>query len=184
MDYLPTALVLAIPAVQGLGETWAMYRTGTAHRWRQPEWTFFAVNLPYWLLIAATLLEHHLSGSSPALGALAGGGVLAVAGIALRIGGHWHLGGAFSPYVDVLRSQRLVTTGLYRRIRHPMYLGTLFLLAAVPLVAAVRWAWLLAAASAAALLIRITKEESLLRRRLDGYPAYQARTWRMLPGVW
>ena len=83
------------------------------------------------------------------------------------------------------RGQRVVDTGLYAHIRHPMYtgsiivhLGTALLLGSwIGLPFVLLLAWLLA--------VRAVLEERLLCRGLPGYADYMARVpWRLVPGVW
>jgi protein-S-isoprenylcysteine O-methyltransferase Ste14 len=83
------------------------------------------------------------------------------------------------------RGHVLIDTGLYGRIRHPFYLGLLFLLMGLAL-------WLESYASVLALLLpfvfliaRITVEERTLRETLPGYGDYMKRVrYRLVPFVW
>ena len=83
------------------------------------------------------------------------------------------------------RGQAVITTGPYAIVRHPMYLGALFYMAATSLVLG-SW-WGLAAVPFLALLlgIRIGVEERTLRMGLDGYDDYARRVrWRLIPFIW
>jgi protein-S-isoprenylcysteine O-methyltransferase Ste14 len=83
------------------------------------------------------------------------------------------------------RGQVLVDTGLYGRIRHPMYTGTLLFLAGIAL-------WLQSFASVltlsigfAPIIARIFVEERALRETLPGYVEYMSRVrYRLVPYVW
>jgi protein-S-isoprenylcysteine O-methyltransferase Ste14 len=180
----PTVLALAIPLGQAAGEGFAMRQTGSARRKRHAEWTFFAVNIPYWMMIALGIFEHQLLRTSPSMFAQAAGTLLGCAGIAVRVAGHYQLAGGFSPYVELSKNHRLVTTGLYRYVRHPMYVGSLLIFAGLPLILKAGTAWLLALIAAVGFLPRIRKEEQMLDEQLPGYQDYALCTWRMLPGVW
>ena len=181
---LPTVLALAIPLAQGATEQRAMHRTGSASRPRHAEWTFFAVNIPYWLLIGLGTAEHLVRPTRPGWIMLAVGSVLAMAGVAIRLTCHHQLAGAFSPYVELAPEHQLIDTGFYGIVRHPMYLGTLMMLVGLPLLLASPVAAGCAAAATAGLVFRIVKEEQLLRGELLGYDEYMQRTWRLVPGVW
>jgi protein-S-isoprenylcysteine O-methyltransferase Ste14 len=83
----------------------------------------------------------------------------------------------------VPQARRLVDTGPYRLVRHPLYLGELVAVAGF----AVRGGhWLhgvLFLALLALQIYRASREEALLTGRVPGYAGYAARTWRIVPGV-
>jgi len=162
----------------------AMARLGTLTRPHELEWTFFAANVPYWLLLVCGTLEHSLAPIRASFLALVVGTSLAVLGIAFRIRCHFELRGGFSPFVAIAPNQQLVTGGLYKHVRHPMYLGSLLLLAGLPLVVAATYAWAFSLLAALGLLCRIRSEERLLTDQMPGYDAYAHATWRLVPLVW
>ena len=181
---LATALVLAVPTFQGFAELWAMRHFSSRGQRYVPEWTFFAVNVPYWMMIACAVAERWLTPTAPTLTAIAVGTLLATTGVAVRLRCHVELRDAFSPFVNFDEGQSLVTTGLYRHIRHPMYLGSLLLLAGLPIIMSARWAWLFSALATVGIYMRVRIEEQLLSDKLPGYPQYCDRTWRLLPRIW
>jgi len=92
-----------------------------------------------------------------------------------------------SPAVRVQRErgQRVVSSGPYRYVRHPLYSGVgLFVLGTTLLLGS--WAGLLPGAVMVAMLAwRTVGEERTLRKELEGYEDYQSRVrFRLLPGVW
>jgi protein-S-isoprenylcysteine O-methyltransferase Ste14 len=104
------------------------------------------------------------------------------AGLALRIGAMARLGSRFSPLLAVQREHALETGGLYARIRHPGYLGSL--LAALGGVLAFGSALGLPLVAAMALLLwaRAGREEAMLGRHFGpAYADYRARSGRFLP---
>lgn len=161
-----------------------MWQTHALRRTWRPEWTFFAVNIPYWLLIVGGLAQHLAQPTRPGTLAVAAGASLAVIGIALRTAAHYHLRDCFSPFVELGDPHQLVTSGLYRYLRHPMYLGTLLLFIGLPLLLASTFAAAMAVLGSLALVARIRKEEALLRDRLEGFVDYANTTWGLMPGVW
>jgi protein-S-isoprenylcysteine O-methyltransferase Ste14 len=112
------------------------------------------------------------------------GSLLSVAGIWVRVWGHLDLDGAFSQYVEKSEGQVLVHSGMYAKIRHPMYVGTVLLFVGVPLVLAARFAWLFSALGLIGLVVRIQKEEVFLIEELPGYRKYAKRTWRLAPYIY
>jgi protein-S-isoprenylcysteine O-methyltransferase Ste14 len=116
----------------------------------------------------------------------AAGLVLMWLGLAIRGWAIAALGAAFRTTVEVDPGQAVVSTGPYRWIRHPSYVGLLLILAGFGLAAG---SWLGLAACLVlpppALVRRIQVEEIELERVLgEPYRAYQARTARLIPGLW
>ena len=107
-------------------------------------------------------------------------------GLATRVWAIAALGGAFRTTVEVDAGQAVVSTGPYRRIRHPAYAGLLLVVAGFGLAIG---NWL----SLAACLVvplpgvvrRIHVEEAELTRVLgDAYRTYEAETTRLIPWLW
>ena len=87
--------------------------------------------------------------------------------------------------VRVEEGQRVVSTGMYALIRHPMYLGALFLVIGTPLALGSWWALLLVPLSVPVLYFRIANEEKVLIRGLRGYTEYTQRVrYRLIPYIW
>ncbi|MCA9648904.1 MAG: isoprenylcysteine carboxylmethyltransferase family protein [Myxococcales bacterium] len=83
------------------------------------------------------------------------------------------------------RGHRVIDTGAYAIVRHPMYVGTLLQQLAVPLVLGSAWAFVPAAVVLAAMVGRTALEDRTLRAELPGYEEYTKRTRaRLLPGIW
>ena len=87
--------------------------------------------------------------------------------------------------VQTERGHRVITTGPYARVRHPMYSGVVLMILAVPLMLGSVWTFAPAVAMTLLLMARILVEERLLRRDLPGYEEYLRKTrWKIIPGVW
>jgi protein-S-isoprenylcysteine O-methyltransferase Ste14 len=83
------------------------------------------------------------------------------------------------------RQQRVIDTGVYSKVRHPMYTGAVFLLVGLPLWLESYAAALLASIPIGTLAIRILIEEQFLKRELQGYDAYTKRIrYRLIPFLW
>lgn len=87
--------------------------------------------------------------------------------------------------VNVEKGQKVITTGLYGIVRHPMYTATLMMFLAMPLVLGSFAALIVFFCYIPIIVIRIIDEEVLLRAELDGYNDYCQHTrWRLIPFVW
>ncbi|HEY2444589.1 MAG TPA: isoprenylcysteine carboxylmethyltransferase family protein, partial [Rhizomicrobium sp.] len=106
---------------------------------------------------------------------LAGGGTVVEILILL-----W-LGRSFSLLPE---ARRLVTTGPYRRIRHPLYLAGLVGSLGAMLQYRQPWALLIVLAALGFQIARMSYEEQVLRATFPEYGRYIARTWRLVPGVY
>ena len=87
--------------------------------------------------------------------------------------------------VEVERRQRVITTGPYSFVRHPMYLAVTLMYGFSPLALGSYWAMLVVAMLPAVLVARILNEEKVLLRDLEGYAEYcKSVRYRYLPGIW
>jgi protein-S-isoprenylcysteine O-methyltransferase Ste14 len=83
------------------------------------------------------------------------------------------------------RAQRVISTGPYAHVRHPMYSGMILFFASVPLILGSWWGLAIAPLFLALLAVRIRIEERTLIAGLPGYADYAARVrYRLLPGLW
>jgi protein-S-isoprenylcysteine O-methyltransferase Ste14 len=87
--------------------------------------------------------------------------------------------------IDVAPDQRVVSTGPYALVRHPMYLGATLLLLATPFALGSVWAIIFAVIAVCALVWRLLEEERYLSQHLPGYDDYrQVTRYRLVPWVW
>ena len=83
------------------------------------------------------------------------------------------------------RKQRVVSSGVYGHVRHPMYLGAVCMLSGAPLLLGSTVGFVVSVLSVAILVSRILGEERLLVDQLDGYADYRAKVrHRLIPGIW
>lgn len=83
------------------------------------------------------------------------------------------------------RAQRVISTGPYAHVRHPMYSGMVLFFTGVPLLLGSWWGLVMVPILVALFAIRIGIEERTLREGLPGYADYTARVrYRLVPGVW
>lgn len=87
--------------------------------------------------------------------------------------------------VEVQKDQRVVDTGLYGVVRHPMYMSTLLLFLSMPLVLGSPISFVILLAYIPIIARRMRNEEQVLERGLAGYAEYKQRVrYKILPFVW
>ena len=87
--------------------------------------------------------------------------------------------------VRVEEGQKVISTGVYAFVRHPMYFGTLFLLVGIALALGSWWSLLLIPLFLPILYFRIANEEKVLARDLQGYTDYMREVrYRLIPYIW
>ena len=87
--------------------------------------------------------------------------------------------------IEVQEGQRVVDTGLYGIVRHPMYMATVFLFLSVPLVLGSLPSFAVMLFYIPAIVKRIRNEEAVLEEGLEGYREYKTRVkYRIIPFIW
>jgi len=87
--------------------------------------------------------------------------------------------------IEVQEDQKVIDTGLYGIVRHPMYAVTIWLFLAIPVVLGSLWSILCFLPYVAVIVIRIQNEENVLEAELSGYAEYKKRVkYRILPFIW
>ncbi len=87
--------------------------------------------------------------------------------------------------IEVQEGQKVVSTGLYGIVRHPMYAVTVWLFLSIPLVLGSFWSLLCFAHYPILIVIRILNEEKVLTEGLDGYADYKKKVkYRLIPFIW
>jgi len=114
-------------------------------------------------------------------------------GLLLYVAGYIPIGLAMATNPFIERTVRIqeerghvaVTTGPYRIVRHPMYVGLMLVMGSWPLLLGSTWSYVPWAILAVTLVVRTALEDRTLRRELPGYEEYTKRTrYRLIPEVW
>jgi protein-S-isoprenylcysteine O-methyltransferase Ste14 len=141
-------------------------------------------SLGFIALLVVPALDHRFGWSVVPLSVVLGGGVLVALGfyfIALV----YRENSFASATIEVAAGQRVITTGPYAIVRHPMYASALLYLFGTPLALGSYWGLLALVAMFPFLIWRLLDEERLLARDLPGYAEYQSRVrYRLVPFVW
>jgi len=112
--------------------------------------------------------------------------LLVIAGHALVV---WATGvnAYFSQVVRIQteRGHTVVSSGPYRYVRHPAYVGAILLALGAPIMLGSWWALIPGVICAVLMIVRTALEDKTLQAELPGYPEFTQRTrYRLLPGVW
>lgn len=87
--------------------------------------------------------------------------------------------------IEIQENQRVIDTGLYGFVRHPMYLSTLLLFLSIPLILGSLFSFLIFLIYPVIIVKRIINEEEVLERGLKGYNSYKRRVkYRLIPFIW
>jgi len=87
--------------------------------------------------------------------------------------------------VEVQSGQKVVDTGLYGIVRHPMYAATVLLFLTIPLVLGSLLSFVIFLSYPTLIVLRIRNEEAVLEAGLDGYTEYKKRVrYRLIPFIW
>jgi len=146
----------------------------------------FAIVVSWLLMLLAALLDQFRIGIvEPHLLFTAIGVALMAVGITLRVVAMQTLGKFFTRTLRIREEQHVVSTGIYRRVRHPGYLGDMFLFVGSGIgTANFITTILILGVILPAFTRRIAVEERMLVDQLgEEYSAYQAKTWRLIPFV-
>lgn len=90
-----------------------------------------------------------------------------------------------SRIIEVDKKQKVISTGLYAIVRHPMYLSMLLILGITPLCLGSYWGLFDLIPVILVLILRILNEEKVLFKNLPGYKNYLLKVkYRLIPGLW
>jgi protein-S-isoprenylcysteine O-methyltransferase Ste14 len=140
-------------------------------------------SLGFIALVALSALDHRLGWTQVPFGVVLLGDILIVVGFSLEFL-VFRANSFSSATVEVAKEQRVVSTGPYAIVRHPMYAGGLLLLLGTPLALGSYWGLVALAAMLPVFLWRIFDEEKFLAKSLPGYREYRTKVrFRLIPGV-
>ena len=87
--------------------------------------------------------------------------------------------------VEIQEEQKVIDTGLYGVVRHPMYTATILMFLAIPLILGSFWAFLIFLLYPLTIVLRIDNEEQVLENGLAGYSDYKKKVkYRIIPYIW
>ncbi len=135
-------------------------------------------------MMAFSVFDHRMGWSSVPVWLCLSGDVLIAAGIGLAMLVIVQNNYAAAT-VRVELGQSVASGGLYKFVRHPMYVGNVIMMVGIPLALGSYWGLLFVPPGVLVLISRILDEEKMLTQELDGYREYRQRVrYRLLPHVW
>lgn len=156
----------------------------TAERRPAQRRIMLGASLGFVALIVVPALDRRFGWSSVPMPVVILGEALFVVGFAF-IGRVYRENSYTSATIEVAADQRVVDTGPYAVVRHPMYASALLYLAGTPLALGSYWGLLGLALILPSLVWRLLDEERMLAAELPGYAEYTARVRsRLIPGLW
>lgn len=162
----------------------AKHLTGTK-RWDWIIMTIYSVLLVATPLVAG--LDYRYGWSSPTADGIKVIGIVVLVVSFVPLTWSMAVNRFFEPTVRIQmnREHQVITTGPYRYVRHPGYVGVILQFVTLPLSLGTLTAWLPALLGATLYMLRTELEDRTLQAELPGYADYAQRTrYRLLPGVW
>jgi protein-S-isoprenylcysteine O-methyltransferase Ste14 len=135
-------------------------------------------------LLVVPAFDHRFGWSAVSLGGVLAGELLVAIGFYLiyRV---YRENTFTSATIEVVENQKVISTGPYAIVRHPMYASASLYLFGTPLALGSYWGFVPIAAMLPFLMWRLLDEERFLARNLPGYTEYQRRVrHRLVPFVW
>jgi len=151
----------------------------------QDPWVWGQFALAAAIIVAVPLAARRCGTLDPAGSARWLAIALLLVGVAIAAAGVVTLGPNLTPATEPLPGGQLVTRGIYRVVRHPIYLGVSTLLAGYGMLRGGWWGGGIVFVVALAYFeAKARVEERWLRERMAGYAEYRAAVPRILPGGW
>ncbi len=144
----------------------------------------FGVNFVFLAASVVSALDHRFGWSAvPAYVVIAGDAMVALGMLIIFF--VFRENSFTASTVQVAADQKVVSTGLYGLVRHPMYVGGLIFIFGIPLALGSWWGMLTFIPLTLLIVWRILDEERFLATNLSGYREYQTKVkYRLIPSVW
>ncbi|HEX7980553.1 MAG TPA: isoprenylcysteine carboxylmethyltransferase family protein [Gemmatimonadaceae bacterium] len=141
-------------------------------------------SLAFLSVLVVPALDHRFRWSSVPLAGIVLGNILFIVGF-LFVGRVYRENTYTSATIEIHEGQRVIDTGPYSVVRHPMYAGALLYMLGTPLALGSYIGLLGVVLMALVIVWRLSDEERMLGRELQGYEEYKTRVrYRLIPGVW
>jgi protein-S-isoprenylcysteine O-methyltransferase Ste14 len=140
--------------------------------------------LTFLAMLTFSAFDHRMGWSHPPAAVCLLGDLLVAAGLGISMLVVIQNGYAAAT-ITVETGQRVVSGGVYKFVRHPMYVGNVIMMIGMPLALGSYWGLAFVIPGVVVLVLRIRDEETLLSQELAGYRQYAQRVrYRLVPYVW
>ena len=156
----------------------------TAEKQPAQKFIMLCTSIAFITLLVVPAFDHRLGWTTvPLEGVLAGDALVAIGFYLIFL--VYRENTYASAVIEVAENQKVISTGPYTIVRHPMYASAYLYLLGTPLALASYWGFVSLAVMTPFLIWRLIDEERFLARNLSGYSAYQKRVrYRLVPFVW
>jgi protein-S-isoprenylcysteine O-methyltransferase Ste14 len=161
-----------------------VYAGPTAEKETSQKIIQFLTTVGFMAMLVVPAIDYRFHRSTVPLWVMIGGDVLVVIGF-LIIFFVYRENSFASATIEVYPGQKVISTGLYGLVRHPMYMGGFILFLGMPLSLGSWWGLLVLFLMSPALIWRLLDEEEFLTKNLQGYAEYRDKVrYRLLPFIW
>ncbi len=144
----------------------------------------FLARMGFIAILVFSALDHRFAWSAPPPRVVVAGDILVALGL-LIVFLVFKENTFTSAIIEVGANQKVISTGPYSLVRHPMYLGALIMLLGVPLALGSWWGLLTIIPMTVVLVWRLRDEEQFLVKNLPGYSEYRNKAkYRLVPFIW
>ncbi len=147
------------------------------------EKTFLLLILPFYIVIYFAPLENYLLDLTLKFNTIIAGSVLFVAAVLIRVTAMHTLNRNFSITIEAKEDGKLVETGIYKLIRHPLYLAVMMMVGGSALIFNCIICCFFIALTFIGVLIRIKNEEAFLMKQFPEYSLYMVRSKKLIPFI-
>ncbi len=159
-------------------------RVNNTEKEQSQKFIHFFLNLVFVAASVVSALDHRFGWSAVPTYVVVAGDVLVALGM-LIIFFVFRENTFTASIVQVAADQKVISTGLYGLVRHPMYVGGLVFLLGIPLALGSWWGMLTFIPITLLILWRLLDEERFLVKNLSGYGEYRSKVkYRLIPFVW
>jgi protein-S-isoprenylcysteine O-methyltransferase Ste14 len=196
LDYWQAWVFLAVWGASGLAVTLYLMKNDpkllerrmrggpTAEKETSQKIIMWIVSIGFVAIFVVSALDHRWHWSSvPPLGAIAGNFLVALGWLVIFF--VFKENPFTAATIELAADQKVITSGPYAVVRHPMYGGGLIYLLGIPVALGSWWGLLVVILTLPALIWRLFDEEKFLAKNLPGYSEYRDKVrYRLLPFIW
>lgn len=161
-----------------------LQRRFTQGKREKTEPAFLLLIIPFYLAIYLAPFEHYVLPRNPNWYLIATGYILFILAVFIRVNAMLTLRKNFSIAIETKQDGQLIQSGIYKYIRHPLYLATLIMVASSCLIFNCLISWLFVGLTTWGIILRIQKEEQFLMDQFRGYPDYCKSSRKLVPGIY